>query len=173
MIDTGIRELIAWPVTQQPMLTVVVDTGAEFDWVGSRSRCAAGVASVKGLWQVQPVFERYNVRPTFVVDYPISTIPEAYELIRDFYQSGVCEVGAHLHPWDTPPFFEEITDRNSYPGNLPPAVEREKLVRLTAAIIQNIGTQPRIYKAGRYGVGWATPRILAELGYEIDASVLP
>ena len=59
------------------------------------------------------------------------------------------------------------------PGNLAPEVEREKLVRLTAAIIQNIGIQPRIYKAGRYGVGLATPRILAELGYEIDASVLP
>ena len=122
---------------------------------------------------MQPIFERYNVRPTFVLDYPVSTIPEGYEVIRDFYQSGVCEVGAHLQPWDTPPFVEEITDRNSYPGNLAPEVEREKLVRLTAAIAQNIGIQPRIYKAGRYGVGSATPRILAELGYEIDASVLP
>ena len=52
-------------------------------------------------------------------------------------------------------------------------MEREKLRRLTTAIVQNIGAQPRIYKAGRYGVGSATPRILAELGYEIDASVLP
>jgi hypothetical protein len=173
MIDTSIRERIAWPTAQQPMLTVVVDTEAEFDWISSRSRRADGVTSVMALRQVQPIFERYNVRPTFVVDYPVSTIPEAYEVIRDFYQSGVCEVGAHLHPWDTPPFVEEVTDRNSYPGNLAPAVEREKLVRITAAIVQNIGVQPKIYKAGRYGVGSATPGILAELGYEIDASVLP
>jgi hypothetical protein len=89
------------------------------------------------------------------------------------HQSGFCEIGAHLQPWDTPPFVEEITDRNSYPGNLAPEVEREKLVRLTAAIAENIGVQPRIYKAGRYGFGLATPGILAELGYEIDASVLP
>jgi len=107
-----------------------------------------------------------------VVDYPISTTPESYEVIRDFYQSGVCEVGAHLHPWDVPPFVEEITDGNSYPGNLAPEVEREKLIRLTAAIVQNIGVQPRIYKAGRYGIGLTTPRILAELGYEVDTSVL-
>jgi hypothetical protein len=131
------------------------------------------VTSVKASRRVQPIFERYNVRPTFVLDYPVSTIPEGYEVIRDLYRSGACEVGAHLQPWDTPPFVEAITDRNSYPGNLAPDVEREKLVRLTAAIAQNIGTQPRIYKAGRYGVGSATPRILAELGYEIDASVLP
>jgi hypothetical protein len=172
-IEGSIREIITWPAAQQPMLMVVVDTEAEFDWVLSRSRRAAGVTSVKALREVQPIFERYNIRPTFVVDYPVSTIPKGYEVIRDFYQSGVCEVGAHLQPWDTPPFVEEITDRNSYAGNLAPAVEREKLIRLTAAIVQNIGTQPRIYKAGRYGIGLATPGMLVELGYEIDASVLP
>jgi hypothetical protein len=173
MIEASIRDIVAWPAAQQPMLAVVVDTEAEFDWAGSSSRRAAGVTSVEALRRVLPIFERYNVRPTLVLDYPVSTIPEGYEVIRDFYHSGVCEIGAHLQPWDTPPFVEEITDRNSYAGNLAPEVEREKLVRLTAAIARNIGIQPRIYKAGRYGVGAATPRILAELGYEIDASVLP
>jgi hypothetical protein len=173
MIDASIREVIAWPADQKPMLVLVVDTEAEFDWISADSRRAAGVTSVKASRQVQSIFERYGVRPTFVLDYPVSTTPDGYEVIRDFYRSGVCEVGAHLQPWDTPPFVEAITDRNSYPGNLTPEVEREKLVRLTAAIAQNIGTQPRIYKAGRYGVGSATPGILAELGYEIDASVLP
>ena len=173
MLDrTGLR-LITWPADHLPMLVVVIDTEAEFHWTATGSRRANGVTSVKASRQVQPIFERYNVRPTFVVDYPVSTIPEGYEVIRDFYKSGVCQVGAHLQPWDTPPFVEEITDRNSYPGNLTPEVEREKLVRLTAAIAENIGVQPRIYKAGRYGVGSATPGILAELGYEIDVSVLP
>ena len=173
MIDTHLRGIIVWPAAQVPLLAVVVDTEAEFDWVTSRSRRAVGVSSVKALRRAQPIFERYHVRPTFVVDYPVSTIPEGYEVIRDLHRSGLCEVGAHLHPWDTPPFVEDITDRNSYPGNLAPAVEREKLVRLTAAIVENIGVRPRIYKAGRYGLGLATPGILAELGYEIDTSILP
>src|SRR4051794_40647814 len=173
MLDrTGLR-LITWPADHLPMLVVVIDTEAEFHWTATGSRRANGVTSVKASRQVQPIFERYNVRPTFVVDYPVSSIPEGYEVIRDFYKSGVCKVGAHLQPWDTPPFVEEISDRNSYPGNLAAEVEREKLVRLTAAIVENIGVQPRIYKAGRYGVGSATPEILAELGYEIDVSVLP
>src|SRR5437762_13707988 len=38
---------------------------------------------------------------------------------------------------------------------------------------KNVGVRPRIYKAGRYGVGRATASILAELGYEIDLSVVP
>src|SRR3954451_16759450 len=173
MIEASIRKIIAWPASQQPMLVVVVDTEAEFDWIASGSRRAAGVTAVKALQLVPPIFEKYNVRPTFVLEYPVSTIPEGYEVIRDFHLDGFCEVGAHLQPWDTPPFVEEITDRNSYPGNLAPEIEREKLVRLTAAITENVGVRPRIYKAGRYGFGLATPGILAELGYEIDASVLP
>ncbi len=68
---------------------------------------------------------------------------------------------------------EQTTDENSYPGNLPFELEREKLVQLTRSIENNIGVRPRIYKAGRYGVGRATAHILAELGYEIDVSVVP
>ena len=36
-----------------------------------------------------------------------------------------------------------------------------------------IGTRPTIYKAGRYGVGPATTNILADLGYQIDISIVP
>src|SRR4051812_29837507 len=79
MIEASIRETVAWPVTQQPMIMAVVDTEAEFDWLLSRSRQACGVTSVRALRQVQTIFERHNVRPTFVVDYPISTIPEGYK----------------------------------------------------------------------------------------------
>jgi hypothetical protein len=132
-----------------------------------------GVTSVKSQMQVQRIFERYQVRPTYVLDYPVSSTPEGYEFIRNLHRSGACEVGAHLQPWDNPPFFERMTDENSYPGNLPFELEREKLVRLTRSIEENVGVHPRIYKAGRYGVGRATGRILAELGYEIDMSVVP
>ena len=46
-------------------------------------------------------------------------------------------------------------------------------MRLSRIIQENVGVRPRIYKAGRYGVGRATAQILAELGYEIDLSVAP
>jgi hypothetical protein len=173
MLDPNTWSLIDWPAEQTPMLVVIVDTEAEFDWEANGPRRAMGVASVKCQDRAQPIFERYKVRPTFVLDYPVSSRPEGYEFIRDLYSKGVCEIGAHLQPWDNPPFVEQTTDKNSYPGNLPFDLEREKLIQLTLSIEANLGVRPRIYKAGRYGVGMATPRILAELGYEIDVSVIP
>jgi hypothetical protein len=173
MLNPDTWGTIDWPAEQPPMLVVVVDTEAEFDWEAHRPRRAMGVTSVKCQDRAQRIFNRYGVRPTFVLDYPVSSTPEAYEFIRDLYRSGTCEIGAHLQPWDNPPLIEQITDENSYPGNLPADLEREKLVQLTRSIEENIGVRPRIYKAGRYGVGNATARILADLGYEIDVSVVP
>jgi len=173
MLDPNTWRTIDWPAEQTPMLVVIVDTEAEFDWEARRPRQAMGVTSVKRQDRAQRIFERYGVRPTFVLDYPVSSTPDAFEFIRDLHRSGACEIGAHLQPWDNPPLVEQITDENSYPGNLPFELEREKLIRLTRIIEDNIEVRPRIYKAGRYGVGRATARILAELGYEIDVSVVP
>jgi hypothetical protein len=173
MLDPNTWKMIDWPAAHPPLVVVVVDTEAEFDWVRQQPRQAMGVSSVKAQLQMQRIFERYEVRPTYVLDYPVSSTPEAYEIIRDFHRSGACEIGAHLQPWDNPPFVESKTDENSYPGNLPFELEREKLIQLTRIIQENVGARPRIYKAGRYGVGHSTARILAELGYEIDLSVVP
>jgi hypothetical protein len=173
MLDPSTWRPIHWSAKQSPMVVVVVDTEAEFDWARQRPRRAMGVTSVKSQMNMQRIFERYQVRPTYVLDYPVSSTPEAYEIIREFHHSGTCEIGAHLQPWDNPPFFERKTDENSYPGNLPFELEREKLLRLSQIIEENVGVRPRIYKAGRYGVGRATAQILAELGYQIDLSVVP
>jgi hypothetical protein len=167
-----VQGIVDLPAGQPPLLVVVVDTEAEFDW-GLPPRRTRGVSSVKRQAQVQRIFERYAVRPTFVLDYPVSSTPEGFQPLRDLYQSGACEIGAHLHPWDNPPFVEQKTDKNSYPGNLPSELEREKLIELTRSIQENVGVRPRIYKAGRSGVGGATASILAELSYEVDVSVLP
>lgn len=173
MLDPETWHTIDWPTDQPPLLVVVVDTEAEFDWERQPTRQARGVASVKCQEQAQRIFERYAVKPTLVLDYPVSSSAESYEFVRELHRSGACEVGAHLQPWDNPPLVEQLTDENSYPGNLSYELERDKLARLTDAIEKNIGVRPRIYKAGRYGVGRGTAGILSGLGYEIDLSVVP
>src|SRR2546430_3565293 len=105
--------MIAWPGGPPPLIVVVVDTEAEFDWVRQRSRRAMGVSSVKALLHVQRIFERYGIRPTYVLDYPVSSTPEAFEIIRDIHRSGACEIGAHLQPWDNPPLDRKSTRLNS------------------------------------------------------------
>src|SRR5262249_4702548 len=94
-------------------------------------------------------------------------------ILRSYQDAGTCQIGTHLHPWVNPPFEEEVGDFNSYPGNLPPALEEAKLRALTEVIQDAFGRRPIMYKAGRYGIGPSTAAILRRLGYRIDLSVVP
>ena len=111
--------------------------------------------------------------PTYVVDYPVATDPEAIAFLRGLAEAGKAEIGAHLHPWVTPPHEEEVTSFNSYHCNLPPALERAKIEALTDAIRRGFGARPTVFKAGRYGFGPNTAKVIAELGYRVDCSHVP
>jgi hypothetical protein len=156
-----------------PILTAVVDTEEEFDWSApfdSQARCVRNIAEQR---LSQQIFDRYGLVPTYVIDFPVATTPSSQEILRRIADDGRCEIGAHLHPWVSPPYEGDIDAFHSYPGNLPAALERRKLEALTEAIVEGFGRRPFIYKAGRYGIGPATLQILLDLGYRIDVSVVP
>jgi len=164
------RELIHVPPETRPILTVVVHTEEEFDWSKPHDRNATGVAHMRHIGRAQEVFDEYAIVPNYVVDYPIASQDIAIEPLKSFADTGRALIGAHLHPWVSPPYEEEVNARNSYPGNLPRALEAEKLGRLTQQISESFGIQPLTYLAGRYGFGANTAAILEELGYDVDIS---
>ena len=173
MTGFAVQRRLTLPASWPPTLVVVVDTEEEFDWTAPFDPASTGVENIACQPLAQRLFAAHGVVPTYVVDYPVATTPAAAAVLRGFAAAGDCEIGAHLHPWVTPPAAGPVTARHSYPGNLPPALERAKLAALTQAIETGFGRRPVVYKAGRYGVGPATAGILRELGYRVDVSVVP
>ena len=161
------------PSSHPPLLLVVIDTEEEFDWRRPHARENTSVTAVAAQGKAQEIFARHAIVPTYVIDYPVASNPAAVAALRTFSDAGRCRIGTHLHPWVNPPHIEPVNAYNSYPGNLPSALEREKLKVLTDSIANNFGARPVVYKAGRYGVGPATTQILEELGYLVDVSVVP
>lgn len=150
---------------------VTVDTEEEFDWTKPIQREGHTLHSVTRLIRFQEFCEAQGVVPIYLVDYPIATSPAACEALRPAIAAGKAEVGVQLHPWVSPPHDEAVSEHNSFAGNLHPELEREKFRRLYAAIEQGFGTAPLIYRAGRYGVGPETAKILIEHGMAVDTSV--
>ncbi len=155
-----------------PYLLVIVDAEEEFDW-RTFSPAATSVGAMRCQELAQRIFEKYRLVPTYAVDYPVADQSAGYEPLKEFLADGRCEIGAQLHPWVTPPVVENIGVRHSFPGNLPRALEYEKLKQLTAKIEDTFDVRPTLYRAGRYGTGPNTPEILRALGYQIDCSVVP
>ncbi len=156
-----------------PELLVVVDTEEEFDWDRDFSRESTSTRSIRAQARAHRLFDRYGLVPTYVVDYPVVADPEAVAFLRALKDQGRAEIGAHLHPWVTPPHDEPVDRRNSYHCNLPPQLERAKIETITAAIEQAFGERPTVFKAGRHGFGPHTAQVISELGYQVDCSQLP
>lgn len=173
IIDPRFRTPISLSPIQRPLLVTTVDAEEGFDWSKPFSRSAADVSAMANQHVAHRVFDRYGVVPTYLVDFPVASQPDGYRPLLDYFQDGKCEIGAQLHPWVNPPFIEDVNVSNSFPGNLPPKLEFDKLRILTDTIERAFGTRPRIYRAGRAGVGNYTGDILQTLGYLIDTSVVP
>ncbi len=172
MFTPAISDLISFPRNEAPKLLVFVDAEEEFRWHTFSSQ-AISVRNIAAQQRAQDILNEFCIKPTYLVDYAVVSQDEGIGPLKSILDAGHCGIGAQLHPWVNPPIDEEITIHNTYPGNLPAALERAKIGHLTRAIIQNFGVRPRVFKAGRYGAGPNTAAALIDAGYAIDASVMP
>jgi phosphatidyl-myo-inositol dimannoside synthase len=161
------------PYRGPPLLAVVVDAEEEFEWAVPLAPQHRGTVSIRAQRSAHTLFAHYGIKPTYLVTYPLAAEDSAIGVLRDYLAEGLCEIGAQLHPWVTPPFASGAPETQSYPGNLPVAIEREKLARLVGAIETAFALQPTAYKAGRYGFGPNTAALLEDAGFEVDTSLIP
>ena len=155
---------------REVLLIVSVDT-EEDDW--ERARRGITVENVRQLPRLDRVFERLGVRTTYFTTYQVAIDRHAAAIMRGLGDSGHAEIGAHLHPWNTPPLIEAFEPRTSMLSNLPYSLQLAKLRRLTDTLTEAMGEHPSAFRAGRWGLGPDTVRALIECGYQIDSSVTP
>ena len=171
ILDAPARPVFArFPAGFGPRFVVTVDTEEEFDWSAPLDRTSHGVETVPALATFQRFCEEFGVVPAYLIDYPVAVAPALPAALGQAAQEGRCEIGLQLHPWVNPPQTEALTTANSFAGNLPAELEREKVRHLHLAVERALGQAPVAYRAGRYGAGPATAAILRDAGIGIDTS---
>jgi len=156
-------------------LVVTLDVEADNQWdfgVPITTR------NVRSLEPFQEICERHGVLPTYLLASEIVESDDARELLAGWHESGHAEIGAHLHPWTTPPYTPKPGLRyndhlHAFPSELPSELLRDKVARLSAQISAAFGRPPTAFRAGRYGLDSRLAQILAEAGYVVDSSVTP
>ncbi len=131
------------------------------------------IDNVFELLKLHNLFTEFNSYPTYLVTYPVIANKKGQSLIKEVHDLGNCEIGTHLHPWNTPPLNETRSEANSMLCNLPADLVTEKIKTLHAEIENSIGVRPVCFRAGRWGVGPSVARSISELGYEVDTSISP
>jgi len=155
------------------MVSLLVTVDVECDMPKWVVEARTTLRNLRGIPRFAALCERMGVRPTYLVTYPVATRPEG-ALFGDLHAGGGCEIGAHLHPWTTPPFeANESRLEAIHPSRLPASAMEAKLSVLTDAIEKRTGARPRSYRAGRFGLNGAGLQALERLGYRVDTSVTP
>lgn len=153
------------------LFMVGVDTEADDQWT-LEGRKRLSVENARALPRLQALCDAHGVRPSYLVTHEMATREPSRSILRDLFATGRCEIGAHLHPWSSPPYREEdLVGR--YPSQLDDSQLQDQLAELTAAIESSIGVRPVSYRAGRHGFDGRSLGILEKLGYRVDTSVDP
>lgn len=155
------------------LFVLSVDTEEEFDWSGEFPQQECSVENIRYLPEFHSFCQALGIRPTYLVDYPVAATPESASILRNILATGCAEVGAHLHPWCTPPIGGDNNDRESHVINLPDSVIRQKLEQLMKAIHESVGVRPRVFRTGRWGIDGKVLKILIDYGFTVDSSVYP
>jgi hypothetical protein len=156
----------------RPVLLVAIDTEGDDQWT-VEGRRHQRFENIYALGRLHEFFARYGVRPTYVVTYPVARDPRSAEVLRRLVNGGDCEIGAHHHAWETPPFEPADVERHAYASTLALDQFDAQLESLTLAIADAVGRAPTSYRSGRFGFSASHVSSLERLGYQVDSSVAP
>jgi hypothetical protein len=157
---------------EPPAVLVGIDTEADDQW-SAEGRRRLSVRNALRLPALQALCDRFGIRPSYLVTHEMAAKKESADVLRGLARDGRCEIGAHLHPWTSPPFRPEDVAGHTYPHNLPVELLERQLTDLAALITQELGVRPTTYRAGRNGFDGGSLPILERLGFTVDTSVDP
>jgi hypothetical protein len=152
-------------------LVITIDT-EEDNW-GQYTPQGATLRNLQHVPALQALFDEFGAMPTYLITYPVATSKDGQSILSQIYRAGRCEIGAHCHPWNTPPFNETLSRENSWLCNLPSFLQLQKIRSLTEAIDESLGVRPLCFRAGRWGFSEEVARHLTTLGYKVDTSITP
>jgi len=151
-------------------LTVTIDTECDKGpgWRVEKPFAFEGI-SVGVRERLEPLFASLGAKGTYLLSNEVLE----HEPSMDVLRRAQADLGAHLHGETVEPDAHVPDVTAAFQRDYPEAVERAKLTNLTATFTRAVGRAPRAFRAGRFGVGPASLRILDDLGYRVESSVTP
>ena len=149
-----------------------IDTEGDNQW-DAAARINQRFENIYELPRLHALLARHGIRPTYVITHPVATDARSADVLRMLLAGGDCEIGAHHHAWETPPYMPDDVRRHAYASSLPRQQFGAQVAALTTAIADAVGARPVSYRSGRFGFSPDHVAALEGQGYLIDSSVAP
>lgn len=149
-----------------------VDTESDNQWGISNHQ---STENAKFIPRFQNLCENYGIIPAYLIDYSMSHNNNLIMYLNQKIHENKCEVGCHIHAWDTPPtnLIDKSNNGRPYLTEYPTDIMYEKVRRITDHL-RNVFDAPIVsHRAGRWAMDKEYFRILDSFGYKVDCSVTP
>lgn len=136
--------------------------------------------NTKYLQRFQNLCNCFGFQPVYLSNWEVINDPYYVDFIEQNLAEHRCELGMHLHAWNTPPLWELQTDKNSAMGSgapylieYPENIMEEKIKTMTDKMQEQFGFVPVTHRAGRWGINRTYFKLLGRYGYRYDCSITP
>jgi hypothetical protein len=153
-------------------LAFTIDVEEEGLFSGSYLTGNPPLHNISSLSLLDPIVSEFDLRPTLLVSYHAVRDGYQRDYINDLGRRWRAEIGAHLHPWNTPPLVD-LPYRQPVPSELMP---REILTAKMGSLwraLADMGVVPTSFRMGRFNLGPKMFSILSDTAIIVDSSVAP
>ena len=153
-------------------LAVTIDVEEEGLFSGNYEEQGIPVKNLAGLSLLDPIFREHRIRPTLLVSHQAAVCRSHGDIIMRLTRDWGGEVGAHLHPWNTPPF-ESLPYPEPVPSDLMPVGLLEAKLETLFSSLAAMGASPVSFRMGRFNLGPKMLGVLEKSPIRVDSSIAP
>lgn len=150
-----------------------VDVEEEGLFSGRYAPVAKGVSNVAHLRRLEFVTREFGVPLTLLCTWPVLNDPGCRGILRHWREDLGAEIGAHLHPWNTPPLSREPGQAWTPSEAMDAALLDAKLAELVRICREATGAAPTSFRMGRFDLGPKVRALLPRHGLTVDGSIVP
>lgn len=157
----------------KPAFLITIDTEGDNLWAMPRTITTRNTSY---LGRFQSLCERYGLKPTYLTNWEMANDSDFVAFARASIARGTCEVGMHLHAWNSPPLVPLTADdfrHQPYLIEYPAAQMRDKVRLITDFLEDKFDVKMKSHRAGRWALDETYAQLLIECGYTVDCSVTP
>ena len=157
---------------------ITIDTEGDNIW-NHKIGDSIETKNVEWLKRFQLLCEKHCFKPTYLVNFEMVSNKDFVFYFKKKQDANKCEIGMHLHAWNSPPLVDLVKRNDGIEAGLPYITEYEnnviekKVKYLTQRIENEFGIKPVSHRSGRWATNELYAKILEKYGYKFDCSFTP
>ena len=152
---------------------ITVDTEGDNLWEKPREIITRNAAFLP---RFQMLCERFRFKPVYLTNYEMAMSEVFLDFARDVFFRGSCEIGMHLHAWNSSsiePLTSDDYYHQPYLVEFPDRTMKEKIHVMTRLLEDRFSQKIISHRAGRWAFDGRYAAMLRHEGYLVDCSVTP